>query len=208
MRPGRWRGQTIGKVSSLPWRPAPPGCDTARVRVCVARGLRLPRAGGTARLGGREAGRLDAGSALSGGRQSADVVQVMNRIVGQVPREALDAEAGAVAACARTLPIIWGQVGEAVGETDRGIEQLGGNRRGVLLVVMIGNCGGILVPVGEGGVVGIEHEVETLVEEPEHVADVAGVLERGPTILQRPSSQVERVVVASQERLPGRRVVA
>ena len=54
--------------------------------------------------------------------------------------------------------------------------------RGILLAVAIGDGGLVLVPVGERRVVLVEHQVEALVEQPEHVAHVTGVLERRPAV--------------------------
>ena len=50
----------------------------------------------------------------------------------------------------------------------------------VLLGVAVGDGGLVLVPVREQRVVLAEHQLEPLVEQPEHVADVAAVLQRRP----------------------------
>ena len=55
----------------------------------------------------------------------------------------------------------------------------------VLLVVALLDGGRVLVPVRVERVVLVEHELQPLVVEPEHVADVAGVLERRPDARRR-----------------------
>ena len=56
--------------------------------------------------------------------------------------------------------------------------ELAADGRGILLVVAVGHGGLVLVPVGERRVVLVEHQVEALVVEPEHITYVTGVLQR------------------------------
>src|SRR3984885_14523058 len=96
------------------------------------------------------------GLATSGHRwppSPADVVQVMDRIVNQVPGEAVDGEPGAVAARTSTLPLRVGEPGKTIGDAMGGLGQLAGDHGGILVLVVVRDRGRILVPVGEDGIV-------------------------------------------------------
>src|SRR6266571_6960780 len=139
--------------------------------------------------------------ALRSGRYRAlagDVVEMVHRIVDEVAGEGLHGEAGSVAAAAGALPLGAGHALEPGGDGGRRLVQRRGDLGGVLLGVAVGDGGLVLVPVREQRVVLAEHQLEPLVVQPEHVADVAGVLQRGPLIRLRPGPGV-----ALQRGLPG-----
>ena len=66
---------------------------------------------------------------------------------------------------------------EPVRERARGQVELAGDLRGILCVVGVVGGRRVLVPVREGRVVVGKHQLEATVADPEHVADVASVLE-------------------------------
>src|ERR1700735_2913632 len=138
---------------------------------------------------------------------AADIVQVMDRIVNQVPGEAVDGEPGAVAARPGALPLRAGEPGKTIGDAVGGLGQLAGDDGGILVLVVVRDRGRVLVPVGEDGIVLVEHHHQPLVKDPEHVSYVAAVFGRRPAILPRPYAHVSGVPV-TQRRLPGRSVLA
>ena len=71
-----------------------------------------------------------------------------------------------------------------------GGDELVGHHGGVLPVVAVLDRGHVLVPVREARRVGLEHQPQPLVEQPEHVAHVAPVLERRPLVVGRPQGRV------------------
>src|SRR3984885_4829103 len=142
-------------------------------------------------------------SALS----ATNVTQGMDRIVNQVPGEAVDGEPGAVAARTGALPLRVGEPGKTIGDAVGGLGQLAGDHGGILVLVVVRDRGRVLVPVGEDGIVLFEHHHQPLVKDPEHVSYVAAVLGRRPAVLPRPYAHLCGVPV-TQRRLPGRSVLA
>ena len=102
------------------------------------------------------------------------------------------------------MPTFPAETVEAVREGCPGGQQLVGDDRRVLLVVLLLHSRGVLVPVGEQRIVLALHERETVVVDAEHVAHVRGVLERGPGGLVGALAHVG----AGEHRRPGRRVRA
>src|SRR5919106_5012277 len=78
-----------------------------------------------------------------------DVVQVVNRIVKEVPRERLDGEPSPVAAAPGASPLLRDDRVEMVRDDISCIFQLDGDRAWILLAVAIGDRGRVLVPVRE-----------------------------------------------------------
>src|SRR5690606_33965641 len=81
-----------------------------------------------------------------------DVVQVVGDVVPRVPGERLDREDGAVAAPAGTLAVAAPDRLEPVGERPSGVGQGDDDGGRVLRGVRVLEGGGVLVPVGELGV--------------------------------------------------------
>src|SRR5438094_327030 len=127
----------------------------------------------------------------------------MHRVVDEVAGEGLHGEAGAVAARAGALPLVAGHALEPARDGERRLAQRRRDLGGVLLAVAVGDGGLVLVPVREQRVVLAEHQLEPLVVQAEHVADVAGVLQRGPLGRLRAGAGV---IGAVQRGLPGRDV--
>jgi hypothetical protein len=67
------------------------------------------------------------------------VIEVMDRIVDEVPRKRFNREIGAVAAAAGALPLTGGKRPETCRDRLGSLNQLGGNRGGILLAVAVGN---------------------------------------------------------------------
>ena len=114
------------------------------------------------------------------------VVQVVHRVVHEVLAERAHGEQGAVAAPTRAVPLVAVDRGERPGDGVGGDRQFAGDDQRVLLAVALGDGGHVLVPVGELRIVLGEHQGEPLFEQPEHVTDVAAVLERRPDVGPRP----------------------
>src|SRR5438105_1793393 len=110
------------------------------------------------------------------------VVGVVDNVVQVVDRDRRDGEFAAVAAQTAPRPRVGWHVGVGVGHDTCGIEQFGGDRGGVLGRVVIGNRGVVLVPVRKLRVVLGKHQLDPVVEDPVHVADVAAVFQRGPHV--------------------------
>src|SRR4029077_9480927 len=128
---------------------------------------------------------------------------MVHRVVHEVAGEGLHGEAGAVAAGAGALPLVAGHALDPARDREGRLAQRRGHLARVLLAVAVGDGGLVLVPVREQRVVLAEHQVEPLVVQPEHAADVAGVLQRGPLIRLRAGAGVVGPV---QRSLPGRDV--
>src|SRR3984885_11362967 len=101
---------------------------------------------------------------------AGDVVQVVHRVVDEVPGEGLDGEAGPVAAPAGLLPLTAGHASEPAGDGLPGLGQRGGDRGGILLGVALCDRGGVLVPVREQRVVLAENQLQAPVVQPEPAA--------------------------------------
>src|SRR5579859_765819 len=80
---------------------------------------------------------------------AGDVVQVVHRVVDEVPGEGLDGEAGPVAASPGALPLAAGHAGEPDGDGLPGLGQRSGDLGGILLLVALRDRGLVLVPVRE-----------------------------------------------------------
>ena len=102
---------------------------------------------------------------------------MVDGVVHQVAAERIDAEPGAVAAATLSLPLPIVDPLEGFGQPERRVLEFGGHDRRVLPVVVVLNRRGVLVPVGIGGIVQAQHEVEALVIEATDVAHVAGVFQ-------------------------------
>jgi hypothetical protein len=113
-------------------------------------------------------------------RLARDVPEVVDRIVYEVAGEGLHGEGRPVAAVTGTAPLLVGDRVEARGQGLGGLRQLTGDHRRILATVGVLHGRGVLVPVGVGGAVPGEHQLEALVVEAAHVAHVARVLEGGP----------------------------
>src|ERR1700721_908927 len=77
---------------------------------------------------------------------AGDVVQVVHRVVDEVPGEGLDGEAGPIAAPAGPLPLTAGHAGEPAGDGLPGLGQRDGDLGGILVCVAVGHGGRVLVP--------------------------------------------------------------
>ena len=104
-------------------------------------------------------------------------MNVVDRIVKQVPRERIDGERGSVAPTAGSRPCACGHRVEAIREDCARRLKVPPDLGRILLVVSVRCRRLVLVPILEQGIVLFDHEHEAPVEEPEHVADVTGVLE-------------------------------
>ena len=114
------------------------------------------------------------------GRGAGDVPEVVLDVVEVVASDRLDGERGAVAAAARCAPSRR-RTRPRSGRTAASRPPPAPPRPGgVLLPVAVGDGRGVLVPVLEERVVLGEHRRRRGGVEAEHVADVAGVLERRP----------------------------
>ena len=109
----------------------------------------------------------------------------MNRVVDQVAGERVDGEGHTVASPTRTLPDLTGHGVERVGELVGRGHELRRNGLRIGLVVALLDCRRILIPVREQRIVVVEHEVQPVVVQSEHVAYVTPVLERGPLVRPR-----------------------
>ncbi len=105
---------------------------------------------------------------------------MVHGIVEHVAGETLDGEPLLVAAVARPLPLHARDPGEGRAQPALGFDEFGGHNYGVLLPIAIAHRGLVLIPIRVVRVVLIQHQVQAVVVEAEHVADVTGVLERGP----------------------------
>src|SRR5262249_59937799 len=97
-------------------------------------------------------------SGLLGSAVPGHVVEVMDRVVDEIPCERLDGEPGSVAADAGPLPLIPGYALEPGRDGVGGRTQPGRHRGGVLLAVTVGNGRVVLVPVGVVRLVDREHQ--------------------------------------------------
>jgi len=120
------------------------------------------------------------------------VPQVMHRVVNEVAAERLDGEHRSVTAPPWPAPLVAADGGEPAGQRVRGGAELPRDLRRVLLAVPFGDRGLVLVPVRVERVVLGQHQPEAVVVEPEHVPNVAAVLERRPLAGQRPARGVRR----------------
>jgi probable F420-dependent oxidoreductase len=127
------------------------------------------------------------------------VVQVMDRVVNEITAERLDGEHRAVTAPPGPAPLVAADGREPAGQGVRGGAKLPRDLRRVLLAVPVGDRGLVLVPVRVDRVVLGQHQPEAVVVQPEHVPDVAAVLERRPLAGQRPPRGGRR----GQRFLPG-----
>lgn len=66
-----------------------------------------------------------------------------------------------------------------------GDDELATNDQRILLVVALSDGGCVLVPVGKGGIVKLEHQHETFVEQSEHISHVTAIFARGPHVWAR-----------------------
>ncbi len=114
------------------------------------------------------------------------VVQVMHGVVDEVPAERLDGERGAVGPPTRALPLAIFDGGEPAREHRGGLRQARRHRSRVLLAVPVRDRGLVLIPVREQRIVLGQHQPEPVVIQPEHVPDMAGVLQRRPLVRARP----------------------
>ena len=127
------------------------------------------------------------------------VVQMVHGVVDEVPAERLDGEHRPVAATAWPPPLVAADGGEPRGERLGGRVKLPRYLRRVLIPVPVADRRLVLVPVREQRVVLGQHQPEAVVVQPEHVPDVAAVLERRPLAGQRPPRGVRR----AERFLPG-----
>ena len=134
---------------------------------------------------------------------ASDVVEVMNQVVDEIPRERLDCEHGSVAAAAGPRPLITRNALEPRSDHVRSLAQAGHHDGRILFRVTVRNSGRVLVPVGVLRPVKLEHQPEPLVIQPEHVADMAAVLQRRPDPWRRAAPQIAR---PGEQALPRRRV--
>jgi len=102
------------------------------------------------------------GSASGGGAGSAghagDVVEMMNEIVDEVPREGLDREPCPVAAEAGPLPLVPGHLAEPRRDDASGVAQLSSYPGRISLRIAVCNGRGVLVPVGVARPAGRQHQ--------------------------------------------------
>ena len=119
------------------------------------------------------------------------VPEVVLDVVEQVPGDRLDRELGAIAAGTATIPLVAAdpieQVGDLPGVRGERVGDLGRFLHGIPL------GGGLLVPVLERGRLALlEHLTDAFLEQVEHVADVAAVLEDrpGPVAMRRLADDV------------------
>ena len=82
---------------------------------------------------------------------ACDVVQVVHRVVDEVPAERLDGEHGTVAAAARSAPLVRTDGGEPAGERPRGLAELSCDLRGFLLAVALRDGGLVRSQFGKSG---------------------------------------------------------
>ncbi len=104
-----------------------------------------------------------------------DVPEVVEGVVHHVRGEGGDGEVLVVASHAGSLPLVAGYQIEGLGQRVSGFGQFGRYGRRVLQVVPFLNGGGVLIPIGVGGIVLVEHEAEAVFVETKYIADVAGV---------------------------------
>src|SRR5215469_5474252 len=107
-------------------------------------------------------------------------MQMMNRVVDEVPPERLDGEIHAVTAPAGALPLAGGDGVEVRCDDLRRTGQLPRYRAGVLLAVAVLDRRGVLIPVGELRPVSGEHQGEPLLVQPQNITNVAAVLQGRP----------------------------
>ena len=153
---------------------------------------------------------LAPGPTSSGGHVlpwGADVIEVMDRVVEEVAHEACRAETGAVAAPSGSRPLPGTDRRDALGDRAGRGREFGRDPAGVLGAVAVGGCGGVLVPIGELGVLGIQDEGKTPIHHLADVADMARVFKCGPAILHRALAQ-RRIGGRCQYGNPGPRHLA
>src|SRR5215469_9507830 len=111
---------------------------------------------------------------------TGDVVKMMDWIVDQVPAEGLDREMRSVAAAAGALPLAGGDGVEVGCDNLCSGGQLRGYHDGVLLAVPVRDRCGVLIPVRVQGPVLREHQGQPLLIKPQHIANMAAILQRRP----------------------------
>jgi probable F420-dependent oxidoreductase len=109
---------------------------------------------------------------------AGDVVQMVHRVVDEVPAERLDREHRPVAAAAGPPPLVAADGGEPSGERLGGRAELPRYLRRVLLPVPVADRRLVLVPVREQRVVLGQHQAKPVVVQPQGVPDVTAILER------------------------------
>ena len=136
-------------------------------------------------------------------RGSCDVIKVVDRVVNEVAGERLHREAGAVAARAGALPLVTGYRREPVRDGPGRRAELVRDHERVLFPVAFRDGRLVLIPVREQRVVLGEHQLEPEVVEPQHVPDVAAILQRRPPVRRRPDAHAG---LTREDITPGGRV--
>ncbi len=121
------------------------------------------------------------------------VMNVVNGIVEQIPRERVDREYGTVAASSCSRPGVGRKRVESIREHRPRCLQIQRYLYGVLLVVAVCDGSPVLIPILVEGIVVFDHEYEASVEELEDVAYVAGVFERRPPLIRRSNTGQRRL---------------
>ena len=107
---------------------------------------------------------------------------MVHQVVQVVAPERLDGEHRPVAAPSGALPLVAGDRGVGGRGLGGALDEVDDDLAGVLLVVVLLDGRGVLVPVLEVGVVLVEHQVHAAGEDLVHVTDVAGVLQPRPHV--------------------------
>ena len=115
---------------------------------------------------------------------------MVDEIVQTVSRETLHREATPVGASTGAQPLVVAHLPQSVAVTPPRFHELSGDRRGLLGVVIARNGRRVLVPAFEFGVVVVQHQPESNIEDSKDVSDVAAVFEGGPTIVARARAHI------------------
>src|SRR5215469_2637348 len=102
---------------------------------------------------------------------------MMDWVVDEVPPEGLDGEVRSVAAAACALPLAGGNVVEVRCDHFGCRDQLTSHHNGVLLAIAVLYCRSVLIPVRELRPVLGKHQSEPLLIQPQHITDMAAILQ-------------------------------